>query len=140
MSAFIVEKGVIDVLTQALVNEELVAESEATEIGRLLWHENYLSIDARYGDPGDVDPAEEYTFEGTAAPLEEAIVAKCCHTWQYQTCEYDGWDSARGARLVTFLREMIESRHLGGPRWFAAEYERRNLPVVIDSIDQAVAS
>jgi len=88
MSAWIVSKAHIDVLVQALGNRELIDVSP-DEAGQMLWHENHLSIQARYGDEPDTPPYR-YTQPIEAWDPTELLMEVHCYT--YQTCEHAAWD------------------------------------------------
>lgn len=144
MSAWIVSKAHIDTLVQALIAEGIIAMGEATETGRMLWHENHLSIQARYGDEPNTP---EYVFEGIEAPLEEFVVLNAIGCYDYQTCEHGGWPDSRAYELASdngLLAAVLLDRL--GMNWAAVSeasraWEKatgREIPWGIDDIHQAV--
>ena len=88
MSAFIVPKGQIDALVQSLIVEGVITPRRRNEVGQLLWHENHLSLQARYGDEPNTP---EYTAEIIEAPLDDLKVWRLLDCYDYQTCEHEGW-------------------------------------------------
>ena len=103
MSAFIVSKGHIDLLVQALIEAEIISDAAADEVGRTLWQENPNSIWHRYPDtfendadyPGPMDFSKAdvggYTYTAPAPGWGPAAVLKQIHCYDYQSCEHPGW-------------------------------------------------
>ncbi len=143
MSAWIVEKGHIDCLVQAMIAEDIVTMDRATDVGRVLWHENHLSIEARYGDEPNTP---EYTFRGIEAPLDDLIVWRQLACYSYQTCEHARWgDPSTPARsfhdaleMVYKLRYDCESSHELERRTAAEQGVRLDLPWGITDIEEAI--
>lgn len=135
MSAWIVSKGHIDCLVQALIVEGIVPMSEATPAGQLLWEENYRSVNCRYSES---EACPEYVFEGVEAPLDDAIVWRQLDCYDYQTCEHAAWgDPGNPARklhdaleAVYRARHGVESSH---------DLPRDGMPWGITTIAEAVA-
>lgn len=137
MSAWIVSKGHIDCLVQAMITEGLATFAEADELGQMLWHENHLSIEARYGDEPNTP---DYAYTGVEAPLDDLIVFKQARCYDYQTCEHAGWESSRARQLIDALCKAIAERNgttedamYDLPGWNSA-------PWGIESIEQAIAA
>ena len=107
MSAWIVSKGLIDCLVQAGIVEGLVTVAEADAFGQMLWHENHLSIEARYGDEPNTPT---YKFTGVEAPLDDGIVYSQVRCYDYQTCEHAGYEASDAHRFVQALSERLEAR------------------------------
>lgn len=107
MSAWIVSKAHIDCLVQAMIADGLVPMEKATAIGRELWSENHRSINYRYGERGKRPP---YEFRGVEAPLDDWVVFKQAHCYDYQTCEHPTYEKSRSHRLITALCEKIMPR------------------------------
>lgn len=141
MSAWIVSKGHIDALVQGLVIEGLVEMRQAKEIGQMLWHENHLSIQARYGDPADTPAYEPELIE---APLNDAILARQISCYDYQSCEHPEWRTTEAYKLVSTLNDLLAIRNGGAPEMadqdWTTSYEREHgrIPWGIDSITECV--
>lgn len=115
MSAWIVTKGHIDALVQAMIVEGLVEMTDAQAVGQMLWHENHLSIQARYGDLADTP---DYTPEMIEAPLGDHHIKAALDCYDYQTCEHDGYGASEAYRLVVALSTLLVERN-GGVETFA---------------------
>lgn len=143
MSAWLVEKGHIDVLVQAAFVEGLLPHyaEDANALGKLLWRENHLSLNARYGDP--VPDEIDYTFEGVEAPLDDTHLSAAVHCYDYQTCEHgEAYTQSAAFRLCEQLLECIAERHDGkDPYSVAAAAGRRDTyKWGYNSVLEAVAS
>lgn len=142
MSAWTVSKGHIDALVQGLVVEHLIEMNKAQEVGQMLWHENHLSIQARYGDEPNT-PA--YKPELIEAPLNDAILARQIACYNYQSCEHREWLESKACQLVTTLNDILALRNGGSPemddqdwtRAYEAVYGR--IPWGINDIRECVA-
>lgn len=124
MSAWIVTKGHIDVLTNGLVQHGLIKPSEMKEVGQALWDENHASVDYLYNDSGE-NPV--YIVETTEAALrpEHLLAAVQCYT--YQSCEHPAW--VRGNRsfdLMDTLAEKISTEHPNNAYTGGTAGNRRN--------------
>lgn len=105
MSAWLVTDAHIDGLVQSLWTHGFIGDGTQTETGRMLLRENYLSLNARYGDPV---PAEvDYTFRGIEAPLDPVKVAKSVSCYQYQACEHREWPDSDAYTLTTALHDVV---------------------------------
>lgn len=138
MSAWIVSKGHVDALVQALAVEGLIPFDQKTKVGQAMWDENYASINARYQES---DKAPRYEFEGIEAPLHDAIIVRQAGCFDYQSCEHGGWEGSESKRLLDALVTKLEARN-GGPE-FDYAFEKavgRRLPWGIDHISEAAAS
>jgi hypothetical protein len=69
----------------------------AEELAKLLHKSNALSLTARYGDPDD-PPFEFHFVETRNLPLINVI--KAAHCFEYQACEYDGWEKSEAKRVI----------------------------------------
>ena len=133
MSAWIVSKGHIDVLVQALIVEGLIRPDQASEYGQLLWKENHHSVDVRYREENEVPV---YEFSGIEAPLADGAVHHAIRCYHYQCMEWEGFEDEPGMRFILELERIIDERHpadgdgdrFGGEDW----------PWGFDSIEQAV--
>lgn len=128
MSAFTVSKLHIDVLVHALGSRELVVR-DPSEIGQVLWDENYASVNDRYSES---DRAPRYRYlKPTPARLEETwssapmvarqtrgglalapgltdtVVLKSVHCYDYQSCEHLGWAASQAKQWVDLLEKAL---------------------------------
>ena len=140
MSAWLVSKGHIDVLVQAALVEGLLPNYAQTpdDLGKLLWLENHLSLEARYGD--DVPDDIEYTFRGVEAPLGDAHLSAAIHCYNYQSCEHDAWweDACAAHKLTNELLERVLNRNSGKDPWSSHEM-MSGTKWGYDSIEEAIA-
>lgn len=85
MSVYVVSTAQINALTQAMINENIITEHMAQDIGRDMLHLNETAYYVRYGEaPHEY---ETYTFRGTDVPLHPGVMIVACRSWMYQTCE-----------------------------------------------------
>ncbi len=109
MSAWVVSHVHINVLVaarhfvrQAQPAAKLCEDLIDTDLGRMLWRENMISVAHCYPDKEEtqIDEAAlaNYQYEPMAATPVEVI--KAVHCYQYQTCEHDGW-AASDAKKYT---------------------------------------
>lgn len=89
MSAFIVSKDHIDVLVNALLEADLVAEAKADAVGKELWDENHRSVNYRYGES---TATPDYVFTKADQPLDPSHVMAAAQCYDYQSCEHGGWE------------------------------------------------
>lgn len=136
MSAWIVSKGHIDALVQSLVVEGLVPMDKALEVGQMLWHENHLSIQARYGDEPNTP---DYTPEMIEVPLDDAIIAMQARCFDYQTCEHEDYETSDAKRLMDALVELLRARNGGGENWPHDVDRGGRLPWGVKSVLECVA-
>lgn len=141
MSAWIVDKAHIDLLiTAGLVlsrphgplrwnesSDENVWKSRelrqenAADIGRMLWLENYASVDRLYGDedelPGPVgltfDKVGKYVFRPINGTLDPVVVLKAIDCYEYQSCEHPGWKTSEARRFCQSLQSTCIGRLKG---------------------------
>lgn len=136
MSAFIVGKDHIDLLTSQIVGQSnlmfvrggivdgysgpwtTLDDLDADRIGSILWAENLASIEARYPDTAETHSnypgPNDFTREQVAAyrwrrtpPVTPAEVFKAIDCYQYQSCEHKGWDTSHAKWLTDALRAPI---------------------------------
>lgn len=147
MSAWIVPKGHIDVLVQALIAEDSVVDYFASDVGMVLWRENVLSVAARYpydGDgerPGPADFRDAnvvfYSFIGLPGEkLDDYAVHKAIGCYRYQSCEHLSWQGSQAEVLTRHLNERIESRIPAEPGARPKGWD--DWPWGFESIEQAV--
>ena len=121
MSAFIVSKAHIDVIVRGLCESETVP-LDPTEVGRVLWNENLLSVAARYpndvsGDrPGDGDTDAQiaaYIYQRPPT-VPQTWLANAIECLNYQSCEHDGWASSDANAWITTLFTSLNNAGVHG--------------------------
>lgn len=142
MSAFILDKAHIDVLVTAGLESipstngiavtwigedgrEWARLTAATShaVGAMLWRENYLSVNARYGDNESVP---DYRHDLRNRRGDPVAVLKAIACYEYQSCEHEGWESSAAKRFCDALRRrMIQLL----PGYDAAEWSIGDEPV-----------
>lgn len=123
MSAFLVQKAHIDglILAASRVRRDCPlarsfrTHNDADEIGRMLWRENLLSVEARY--PHRADPLEHDTIAAYRAPiftlakmpgaLNVVAAIKAVQCFEYQSCEHDGWIASDAREWCRALRAEL---------------------------------
>ena len=112
MSAWLVSKKHIDVLVHARSISKFwdVPENEMTdtELGKMLWRENMLSLEARYDDRIDDDLLEGYSY---SEPKQFPIVniLKAIHCYEYQSCEHEGWKNSAAHNYCKLIHHALIS-------------------------------
>ena len=125
MSAWIVSQNHIRLLTEALYKYEVIDGANhcltPDVAGRILWRENYRSVNCRYERRSRTprythDSAAVATWaypcagRGIVRDLVRipALVYKqtCCY--QYQSQEHAGWEKSEACSLIARLLEAIE--------------------------------
>ena len=94
MSAWIVSKKHIDLLVAAAKNRHPDA------LGQMLWAENHKSVNYRYGEKRPTPP---YTFTPPTEPIDQILLLKQIHCYDYQSCEHDGWERSEAYKLCKKL-------------------------------------
>jgi hypothetical protein len=110
------------------------------EIGRILWAENWRSLNARYPDtktdragaPGNTDETpRDYRFRTPQRPIEAVKVIKAAHCLSYQSCETEDYYETFAAKLLQAI-ERNALYHLPGYEdapWGLTEADVHPLPV-----------
>ncbi len=114
MSAWLLSKSEIDILVHWMFKTGTVQKrTNPDALGKTLWAANYRSIRARYGD---------YDYEGKyvkcpiyhySTPTEEYYktdmdqALKMVHYYDYQTCEFSGYDESRAKMLIDKLGKEL---------------------------------
>jgi hypothetical protein len=110
MSAYVVDKELIDKLVAAGLKAELFMPCDATPNGAMLWRENVVSVAYRYNlatrDATELAEYERdvdaYTFTPCAFTPREIDEGIDC--LDYQSCEHDGWEASEACKLLQQLR------------------------------------
>lgn len=142
MSAWRVSKTHIDVLVTVAIDARhpgssfyfyhegegrYVTRETADEIGRMLWEENFRSVNHRYDES---EPVPEYRFARTEdKPIVEVLKGIDCY--EYQSCEHDEWESSAAKRFCDSLRDTLIGKLPGydAAPWGWEEQHRGNPPV-----------
>lgn len=119
MSAYLVTQSHIDVLVYAAtiskvqrpVSPTIAEQMTDDELGRMLWFENMLSLQARYEDPIDSAALFAYHYAppsgvlgGRVAPV---VLLKMIACYEYQACEHAGWDTSKARDFCNDLRKAV---------------------------------
>lgn len=107
MSAWVVEKGHIDVLVAAMIEYRVITPEQAVDTGRMLWRENHASVNFRYREKTRT-PAYRHT--AAREPLHPVAVLNALGCYEYQTCEHQGWDASEAKALCLRLNAAINVR------------------------------
>lgn len=110
MSAYVVDKDLIDRLVAAGLRAKLFGAEEASEQGRMLWRENVVSVSHRYNLPtrdatelaAYERDVEAYAYE-PCAPTGPQIAADI-DCLDYQSCEHEEWLDSAAYGLLKNLR------------------------------------
>jgi hypothetical protein len=116
MSAYVVDKNLIDKLIAGGLRAELFMPCDATSNGQMLWRENVTSVSFRYNLPtrdatelalyeADVEAYEFTPCEFTPREIDEAI--DCL---DYQSCEHDEWEASEACKLLQQLRVAFPAK------------------------------
>lgn len=126
MSAFIVGHDHIDALMTYAVEKRIsywnpaaktritITAENAEEVGRILLHENEVSVRYRYSDcgpddlPGTIgENAETYKFRrAPMLPMRAVAVIKAVNCLEYQSCEHPGWESSLAWRICQDIKSQ----------------------------------
>jgi hypothetical protein len=117
MSAFVVGKVHIDALVTAWIyladeygSERDNRHAKADEVGKMLWTENYKSVNYRYGRN---DSVNDYEFSELPMPKMTyhvlARISQLGSCYGYQSCEHNEWEESNACK---FLRDLsVEISH-----------------------------
>ena len=116
MSAYVVDKDLIDKLIAGGLSARLFLPMDATEKGQMLWRENVTSVAYRYNlatrDATELAEyerdVETYEYEPCIVSAQEIDAAIDC--LDYQSCEHDGWEASAACALLKELRVCYPER------------------------------
>jgi len=115
MSAYLVSPQHIKLLAvQSQLNEWNASHDidGINEAAKILWEANCRSINARYGDD-DFGPAPKvegiYELQ-SLTKIDPVVVLKQCQCYDYQACEFDGYNDSEAKRLVESVQSRAISR------------------------------
>jgi hypothetical protein len=107
MSAWIVSKKHIDLLVAAAGGVGMAVDNPH-EVGQMLWHENHVSVNYRYGESRLTPP---YKFEAEPnKAIDPVAVIKQIHCLDYQSCEHEGWRTSAACQFLTDLTSKLEAK------------------------------
>ena len=110
MSAWIVSKHHIDVLVDGAVRLGVIYPEDRLIVGRMLTNANKKSIRARYGaDDEGAARVKTYRYSPSGHPISDVSLYKQVGCYEYQTCEYDGFENGPAYRLTTTMRRALEA-------------------------------
>jgi hypothetical protein len=116
MSAYVVDKELIDKLIAGGLSARLFRPKDATEKGQMLWRENVVSVAYRYNlATRDATELAEYERDVEAYEYEPCVttgaeIDAAIDCLDYQSCEHDGWTESAAYRLLKELRICFPSR------------------------------
>lgn len=116
MSAWRVSQKHIDCLVSGAVKLGLIYPKDADETGRMLWLENYRSVDFRYNQ---TKPLPFYTW--TMFIVDDSFLSKQIHCYEYQSCEHPEWEESDAAALCMAMSEII-GNHRHTPSYEASPW------------------
>lgn len=106
MSAWTVSKKHIDLLVTLAAKAELLGKHTETQLGQILWDENYRSVNFRYNEN---NPAPRYEFSPfDLSNLSTVAQIKQIRCYQYQTCETEDYDTTPSFVLTEKLCKLLE--------------------------------
>lgn len=114
MSAWVVEQGHIDVLVNGLAQYRLITPANMQAVGQTLLHENYLSVNYRYGED-DSTPA--YQLRVTEASLDPRHLVAAIGCYEYQSCEHPAWADSDAHALMLALYGIVGPLAGELPKW-----------------------
>lgn len=118
MSAYLVSTATIDAVVRGGLQYGLVRRASADLVGQALLWANHRSLWARYGDtmPTSVD----YHLYAEVPQLRAPVIYGCTACFEYQACEFEGWDASPAHHYTSTLLARIERRYpLLKARWEA---------------------
>lgn len=133
MSCYLVSKPHIDAIVALAATEAKriarpMSPDAMNTIGRMLIRANVRSIEARYpdtiGKPEDMpgpnfdNPdrafADTYQWSPVRKVLTPVALASLVACYEYQTCEFDGWEESEAFKFCETLKSLLFAR------WFPA--------------------
>jgi len=83
-------------------------EDNASQIGQMLWKQNYMSVNYRYDENDQVEISEPYTHRMLPGrQIDPVWTIKAIHCFQYQSCEHPGWETSEAyAYCQTLMNSM----------------------------------
>jgi hypothetical protein len=112
MSAYLVSPETIHVIVRGGLQYGLVKRATAGLVGQALIEANHYSLLARYGDAmpeGMI--AYELPADVLAVRLKSEAIYGCLRCYDYQACEFEGWDTSAARAYTSALTRRIERSH-----------------------------
>ena len=111
MSAWIVSKHHIDQLVAGALRLGVIGPQDATVVGRMLTNANKKSIRARYGwYDEEAARVKTYWYTIPRAPISDVSLLKQTRCYDYQTCEFDGYEKSRAHAFVRKVERALAER------------------------------
>jgi len=106
-----VSNHLIDQLVYGAIRLGLLDAKNATRVGRMLTNANKRSIRARYG-PDDLEAkrVRTYSYFPPLEPISDVSLYKQVAHYDYQTCEFDGYETSGAGRFVARMWRTLEAR------------------------------
>jgi hypothetical protein len=93
---------------------DLTQSEDYWRVGAVLRDANNASMDARYGDK----PEDYLPKTVSVAHLEAIDIVSGCDCFDYQACEYSGWESSGAKNAIDQIRNAASRSITGyGRRW-----------------------
>jgi hypothetical protein len=93
---------------------DLTQSEDYWRVGAVLRDANNASMDARYGDK----PEDYLPKTVSVAHLEAIDIVSGCDCFDYQACEYSGWESSGAKNAIDQIRNAASRNITGyGRRW-----------------------
>jgi hypothetical protein len=94
MSAWLCSDTHLSLIAQALATFGVNDQGTGERMTAVLYHENQLSLAARYGDDVDDDPSGHYVHRTPEVRPEDLWMLT--RSYRYQSCEHAAWDGEEG--------------------------------------------
>lgn len=78
--------------------------STASEVGQMLWAENYASVNHRYEESGEAPDYDYPDRSGDRVEKDPVVILKLIDCYEYQSCEHDGWATSKAKAFCDALR------------------------------------
>lgn len=107
MSAWTVSKAHIDAMVNSAAQLGVISTAdEALTAGRMLWRENYRSVNYRYSEDESPPP---YSVATTEASFDPAAIVHVLECYGYQTCESPDWNATEAYAWCEKVRVAAEA-------------------------------
>jgi hypothetical protein len=127
MSAFIVSEE--HILTLAYHYKKMVVNhsndksidiNDVKDIAKVLWKENYKSVNFRYRENYRVS---KFKNELPIVDISLVPLYKLINCWEYQTCEHEGHDRSKAWKMMQDLKLRILDNVMQWHQPFANQYD-----------------
>jgi len=110
MSAWILSKNHIGALVGGAIRLGVITSDQGTAVGRMLTNANKKSIRARYGaDNEGAARVKTYWYTGCTMLLSDVSLLKQAACYDYQSCEYDGYENGPAHKFIVKLERALEA-------------------------------